>query len=84
MWRRLRYLPSSTILFTSLPAEIGDGIGYGSRTVTFLYPRRARCKAVEQPQVPPPTIRMEEVWLTADVESMVAIAWHRLEDMDTD
>lgn len=47
-----------TYLLTSLPAEMADGTGYGSRTVTFLYPLRASQRAVDEPQVPQPTIRM--------------------------
>ena len=48
----------SMILLMSFPAAMGDGTGCGSRTVTFRYPLRARCRAVEQPQVPAPTIIM--------------------------
>ena len=49
---------TSTYLLTSLPAEMAEGTGYGSRTVTFLYPLRASQRAVDEPQVPQPTIRM--------------------------
>jgi hypothetical protein len=48
----------STYLLTSLPAEMAEGTGYGSRTVTFLYPLRASQRAVDEPQVPQPTMRM--------------------------
>ena len=48
----------STYLLTSLPAEMTDGTGYGSSTVTFLYPLRASQRAVDEPQVPQPTMRM--------------------------
>lgn len=48
----------STYLLTSLPAEMADGTGYGSSTVTFLYPLRASQRAVDEPQVPQPTMRM--------------------------
>ena len=44
-------------LLTSLPAEMAEGTGYGSSTVTFLYPLRASQRAVDEPQVPQPTIR---------------------------
>ena len=47
-----------TYLLTSLPAEMAEGTGYGSRTVTFLYPLRASQRAVDEPQVPQPTTRM--------------------------
>ena len=47
-----------TYLLTSLPAEIAEGTGYGSSTVTFLYPLRASQRAVDEPQVPQPTMRM--------------------------
>lgn len=46
----------SMILLMSFPAAMGEGTGCGSRTVTFGYPVRARWRAVEQPQVPAPTI----------------------------
>ena len=59
-------LPSSIILFTSLPADIGEGIWWASRTVMLLYPRRTSCNAVLHPQVPPPTIRMEEWQFSCD------------------
>jgi hypothetical protein len=45
-------------LLTSLPAEMAEGTGYGSSTVTFLYPLRASQRAVDEPQVPQPTMRM--------------------------
>lgn len=45
-------------LLTSLPAEMAEGTGYGSSTVTFLYPLRASQSAVDEPQVPQPTMRM--------------------------
>ena len=48
----------STYLLTSLPAEMAEGTGYGSKTVTFLYPLRASQRAVDEPQVPQPTMRM--------------------------
>ena len=48
----------STYLLTSLPAEMAEGTGYGSSTVTFLYPLRASQRAVDEPQVPQPTMRM--------------------------
>jgi len=48
----------STYLLTSLPAEMAEGTGYGSITVTFLYPLRASQRAVDEPQVPQPTMRM--------------------------
>lgn len=48
----------STYLLTSLPAEMVEGTGYGSSTVTFLYPLRASQRAVDEPQVPQPTMRM--------------------------
>lgn len=47
----------STILLTSLPAEIGLGYAYASSTVTFLYPLLVKQSAVEAPQVPPPMMR---------------------------
>jgi hypothetical protein len=47
-----------TYLLTSLPAEMAEGTGYGSSTVTFLYPLRASQRAVEDPHVPQPTMRM--------------------------
>ena len=49
---------SKAHLLTSLPAEMAEGTGYGSRTVTFLYPLRASQRAVDEPQVPQPTMRM--------------------------
>lgn len=55
--------PVSTILFTSLPADMGEGYAWASSTVTALYPRRLRCSAVEAPQVPPPITMMGEVWV---------------------
>jgi len=51
---------SKAHLLTSLPAEMADGTGYGSNTVTFLYPLRASQRAVDEPHVPQPTIRMLE------------------------
>lgn len=48
----------SMILLMSFPAAMGEGTECGSKTVTFRYPLRARCRAVEQPQVPAPTISM--------------------------
>lgn len=45
-------------LLTSLPAEMAEGTGYGSSTVTFLYPLRASQRAVDEPQVPQPTMRI--------------------------
>ena len=48
----------STYLLTSLPAEMAEGTGYGSSTVTFLYPLRASQRAVDEPQVPQPTMIM--------------------------
>lgn len=47
-----------TYLLTSLPAEMAEGTGYGSSTVTFLYPLRASQRAVDEPQVPQPTMRI--------------------------
>lgn len=55
------------ILLISFPAAMGEGTGCGSSTRTFVYPRRARCRAAEQPQVPAPTIKMED-------ECVIAIA----------
>jgi hypothetical protein len=37
---------------------MADGTGYGSSTVTFLYPLRASQRAVDEPQVPQPTMRI--------------------------
>jgi hypothetical protein len=37
---------------------MAEGTGYGSKTVTFLYPLRASQRAVDEPQVPQPTMRM--------------------------
>lgn len=54
------FAPSSMILFTSLPAEIEEGIECKSSTVIFLYPRRASWRAVLQPHVPPPMMRIVE------------------------
>ena len=48
----------TTYLLTSLPAEMAEGTGYGSSTVTSLYPLRASQRAVDDPQVPQPTMRM--------------------------
>jgi hypothetical protein len=38
--------------------------------MTFLYPRRIRCKAVEHPQVPAPTIRIDAFKFAAGMVSV--------------
>jgi hypothetical protein len=38
----------------SLPAELAEGFSNLSSKRMFLYPRRARCRAVDDPIVPPP------------------------------
>ena len=48
----------TTYLLTSLPAEMAEGTGYGSSTVTLLYPLLASQRAVDDPQVPQPTMSM--------------------------
>lgn len=37
---------------------MAEGTGYGSNTVTFLYLLRASQRAVDEPQVPQPTMRI--------------------------
>lgn len=56
----------------SFPAAIGDGTGCGSNTVTYLYPRRTRWSAVEQPQVPAPTMSIEDEGLRPEGVIMAA------------
>jgi hypothetical protein len=63
----------TTYLLTSLPAEMAEGTGYGSSTVTFLYPLRASQRAVDDPQVPQPTMRMLDVAGSVEVRLLGAI-----------
>lgn len=46
----------------SFPAEMAEGTGYGSRTVTFVYPRRAKWRAVDEPHVPAPMTSRGDVF----------------------
>lgn len=65
--------PSSMILFKSLPADIGEGIESESSTVIFLYPRRASWRAVLQPHVPPPMMRIVESCVNWDILHQYAL-----------
>lgn len=67
--------PPDMILLLSVPAEMGEGTGYGSMTVTSLYPRRPSSRAVDVPHAPPPTTRIDvssSVFVTVTFASLDA------------
>jgi hypothetical protein len=52
--------PPSTSLLMSVAADSGDGTGYGSITTTDVYPALPKARAVDVPQAPAPTTRIED------------------------
>lgn len=63
------------ILLRSLPADCAEGIGYVSRTVMFegVYPDRIRCRAVDEPIVPPPPTTT--VFMFARDDAILSQSW---------
>jgi len=61
VWQRNKHLRSSIILLTSFPALSLLGKSFASRTFMSLKPLLANRYAIEQPHVPPPMMRIEEL-----------------------
>lgn len=74
--------PSTTFRLTlliSLPAELADGVSNLSSRRMSAYPRRARCKAVDEPIVPaPPTMRILLSLGMGMGTSLQGLQWARL------